>query len=99
MLKSTLRFHSGRDRNQGDGSARDGQQAAEGVIGSYLDALDLSTAIIGDDVVLEESSADGFVLHQVVECRARRIGAFKGASDAWVAIDELDDIRAGRRGA
>ena len=99
MLKSTLRFHSGRDRNQGDGSGRDGQPAAEEVIGSYLDALDLSTAIIGDDVVLEESSADGFVLHQVVECRARKIGAFKGAIDAWVAIDELDDIRAGRRGA
>jgi hypothetical protein len=99
MLKSTLRFHSDRDRDRGDGSGRDGQPPVEGVIGTYLDALDLSTAIIGDDIVLEESSADGFVLHQVVDCRARMIGAFKGAGDAWVAIDELDDIRAGRRRA
>jgi hypothetical protein len=59
--------------------------------------LDLSAAIIADDIVLQESATDGFVLHEVIDCRATKIGAFRGASDAWVAIDKLDDARAGRR--
>ena len=97
MLRSTLRFDSDRDRGRPDGPGTGADAAADGFIGTYLDMLDLSTAIVADDIVLEESAKDGFVLHEVVDCRARRIGAFRGASDAWVAIDLLDDARAGRR--
>jgi hypothetical protein len=97
MIKSTLRFRSEGDRNRKDASAAGGHSALDRVIGTYLDTLDLSQAIIGEDIVLEEPPRGGFVLHEVKDCRARRLGAFSGASDAWMAIDELDDIAAGRR--
>jgi hypothetical protein len=97
MLKSTLRLRSDRDRGRGEDAGTGGRATATPVIGTYLDMLDLSTAIVADDIVLEESGIDGFVLHEVVDCRARRIGAFGSAGDAWAAIDELDDARAGRR--
>jgi hypothetical protein len=96
MIKSTLRFRSEGDRNRDDGSAAAIGAALDAVIGTYLDALDLSRAIIGDKVVLEESPGEGFVLHQVEGCRAHRLGSYTGASDAWIALDELDDIAAGR---
>ena len=97
MLRGTLRFHSDHDRGRPEDPGTGDRATAAGFIGNYLDMLDLSTATIADDIVLEESATDGFVLHEVVDCRARRIGAFRGASDAWVAIDQLDDARAGRR--
>ena len=97
MIKSTLRFRSGGDRGRQEVPAGASHSALDPVIGTHLDALDLSRAIIGEDMVLEESPRDGFVLHEVKNCRAHRIGAFRGASDAWTAIDELDDIAAGRR--
>jgi hypothetical protein len=97
MIMSTLRFRSEGDRGRKDVSAAGGHSAPDLVIGTYLDALDLSRAIIGEDMVLEEPSRGGFVLHEVKGCRAHRIGAFSGASDAWMAIDELDDVAAGRR--
>lgn len=96
MLKSTLRFHSDRDRGRQDGNRHGGNPAVDEDIGTYLDALDLRGAIIGDDMVLEDLPQKEFVLHEVVDCRARKIGSFRGAIDAWVAIDEIDDARAGR---
>jgi hypothetical protein len=95
MLKGTLRFHSDRDGGGQDGLAgREGATVAD-VVDTYLDTLDLRKAIIGDDMVLEESDPHQFVLHQVVDCRARRIGAFQGAVDAWLAIDSVDSAAAG----
>jgi hypothetical protein len=61
-----------------------------------LDALELRNAIIGDELVLEERPLREFVLHEVVDCRARELGRFHGAADAWVAIDEIDDALAER---
>jgi hypothetical protein len=99
MLKSTLRFNPDRDPGRQDGTRSGGTGAVEQDIGTYLDTLELRGATIGDDIVLEESPQKEFVLHEVIDCRARKVGAFRGAIDAWIAIDELDDARAGRHPA
>lgn len=99
MLKSTLRFHPDRDPGGRDGQANGTGVAVARDIGTYLDALDLSRAVIGEDMVLEEAPGKQFVLHEVIDCRAHKIGAFQRAIDVWIAIDEIDDARAGRRQA
>ena len=87
MIRATLRFHT----NSGRGS-RDADTGLDGPTGAYLDALELRNAIIGDELVLEERPLREFVLHEVVACRARELGRFHGAADAWIAIDPDDSI-------
>ncbi|MHB8690915.1 MAG: hypothetical protein ACYDHH_06680 [Solirubrobacteraceae bacterium] len=91
MIRATLRFHTNRGRD-----SRDGDAGLGGPTGAYLDALELRNAVIGDELVLEERPLREFVLHEVVDCRARELGRFQGAADAWIAIDELDDQLAER---
>jgi hypothetical protein len=67
-----------------------------------LDDLDLSSAILGEGVVLQETPSGGFVLYEVVAGSVTELGRFDGAADAWLALDALDPVRngtsSGRRG-
>jgi hypothetical protein len=61
----------------------------------YLDTLELTTAVIGSGVILGEVPEGGFILYAVSGCRARVVGWYPTAAEAWRAVDAIDD--GGRR--
>jgi hypothetical protein len=77
---------------------------------SCLDDLAVREAIIGRGLVLTETDSDepesglrepesgpkDLLLHAVDAGHVSPIGVFRGAADAWEAIDAIDDAEAGR---
>jgi hypothetical protein len=54
------------------------------------DALDLGRMTFGVDLLLTESDDHTLVLHTFDGRRARLLGRYKDAAEAWSAIDPLD---------
>lgn len=70
---------------------------------SCLDDLAVREAIIGRGLVLTETDSNepesgprDLLLHAVDAGHVSPIGVFRGAADAWEAIDAIDDAEAGR---
>jgi hypothetical protein len=61
-----------------------------------LDDLQVREAIIGRGLVLTEENSSDLMLHTVDAGHVKPIGVFRGAADAWEAIDAVDDAAAGR---
>ena len=61
----------------------------------YLDALELRESVLAPGVVLSDDRDGGYLIPEVRECRAHRLGRYATAADAWRAIDALDDAAAG----
>ena len=57
-----------------------------------LDEVEMATAIISSGVILNRSPGGGLLIHAIARGRARRVGRFASASDAWQAIDQLDAL-------
>ncbi|HEX4109730.1 MAG TPA: hypothetical protein VHX88_16460 [Solirubrobacteraceae bacterium] len=55
------------------------------------DTLDLSDAVIGEDLLLSAPESGELVLHRVQGGRAERMGVYADAASAWRAIDSIDE--------
>lgn len=58
-----------------------------------LDDLQLHDAVIGERTVLQELPNREFALYTVEAGDVAEVGCFRGAAEAWRAIDALDDVR------
>jgi hypothetical protein len=54
------------------------------------DHINLSSAVIGEDLILGRLPQGGVELHTLEGGRTRRLGEFASVADAWRAIDVLD---------
>ena len=54
------------------------------------DELDLRAAVIGNGLALTRGAGDSLELHELSSGRARSLGTFASAAEAWPLIDALD---------
>ena len=55
-----------------------------------VDNLNLRGAVLADGLMLRVHDAGGVTLHSLDGGRARLLGSFATAAEAWRALDELD---------
>lgn len=55
-----------------------------------VDSMDLRDAVIGDGLMLTKGSDHRLVIHTLDAGRARLLGKFDDAAEAWAALDELE---------
>ena len=60
-----------------------------------VDELSVRGAVIGDGLMLRRDGREAVTIHTVEGGRARLLGSFPTAAEAWRALDDLDAPDAG----